>query len=117
MKKSSFCFGSHHQCTTKSIEVDLTKTGLELFFANFIQSFAKHSLLVNDTTVQAVGPGIFFKIIRRRRAKAGENLDTNVLKNPGKALETGAKIGNAAVSKNPNATLSAIPGIYCFIIQ
>ena len=41
-------------------------------------------------------------------------LPTNVLNNPGRALEIGANIGSAAVSRNPKAALSTIPDVIKF---
>ena len=47
----------------------------------------------------------------RNSAKGGKKIATNVMKNPGTALEIGAKIGSAAVIKNPKAAPSTIPDV------
>ena len=74
----------------------------------------KKSMIVSDNTIKAEGLGSSFKNLGKISSKAGKNLATNVLKNPGRALEIGANIGTAAVSRNPNAVLSTIPDVIKF---
>ena len=71
-------------------------------------------MLVSDNTIQAEGLGKFFKNLGKASAKAGKKLATNVLNNPGRALEIGANIGSAAISRNPKAALSTIPDVIKF---
>ena len=47
-------------------------------------------------------------------SKAGKKLATNVLKNPARALEIGANVATAAVSRNPRAALSTLPEVINF---
>ena len=47
-------------------------------------------------------------------AKAGKKLATNLLKNPARALEIGANIGTAAISRNPKAIASTLPEVINF---
>ena len=71
-------------------------------------------MIVSDNMIKAEGLGKFFKNLGKASAKAGKKLATNVLKNPGRALEIGASIGSAAVSRNPKAALSTIPDVIKF---
>ena len=62
-------------------------------------------------TTKAEGLGNLLKNLGKASAKAGEKVATNVMKNPGRALEVAvAKIGSAAVSRIPKA-LSTIPDV------
>ena len=47
-------------------------------------------------------------------SKAGKKLATNVLKNPARALEIGAIVGTAMVSRNTKAALSTLPELITF---
>ena len=71
-------------------------------------------MIVSDNTVKAEGLSIFFKNLGRMSAKAGKKVATNVLKNPARALEIGANIGAAAVSRNPKAIASTLPEVINF---
>ena len=68
-------------------------------------------MTVNNKTIQAEGLGSFFKKLGRLSAKAGKELATNVLKNPGRALDITANIATAAASRNPKAALSSLPEV------
>ena len=57
---------------------------------------------------------VFFKILGKLSAKAGIKVATNVLKNPGRALENGANVATAAASKNPKNVLSTLPEVINF---
>ena len=65
-------------------------------------------MTVSDNTIQAEGLVSFFKTSGRISAKASEKLATNVLKNPGRALEIGANVANAAASRIPKKVLSTL---------
>ena len=71
-------------------------------------------MTVSESTKQAEGLGSFFKILGRISAKAVEKLATNVLKNPGRALEITSNIATAAATKSPNAALSSLPEVINF---
>ena len=71
----------------------------------------KKSMIVSDNTIKAEGLGSFFKNLGKVSSKAGKKLATNVLKNPGRALEIGANIATAAATKNPKAALSTLPEV------
>ena len=58
-------------------------------------------MTVSDNTIKAEGLSSFFKNLGKLSAKAGKKLATNVLKNPGRALEIGANVATAAASRNP----------------
>ena len=71
-------------------------------------------MTVSDNTIQAEGLGSFFKNLGRISAKAGKKLATNILKNPGRALEIGANVATAAATRNPKAALWALPEVINF---
>ena len=71
-------------------------------------------MIVSDNTIQAEGLGDFFRILGKLSAKAGKKLATNVLKNPGRALEIGANVATAAASRNPKNVLSTLPEVINF---
>ena len=71
-------------------------------------------MIVSDNTIQAEGLGDFFKKLGKVSSKAAKKLATNALKNPSRFLEIGANVATAAVSKNPNADLSALPEVINF---
>ena len=71
-------------------------------------------MIVSDNNIQAEGLGSFFKNLGRISAKAGTKLATNVLKNPGRALQITSNIATAAATKNPKAALSPLPEVFNF---
>ena len=74
----------------------------------------KTSMIVSDNTFQAEGLSGFFKNLGRTSARAGKKLATNVLKNPGRALEITSDIATAAATKSPKAALSTLPEVINF---
>ena len=68
-------------------------------------------MIVCENTKEVEGLGTFIQIFGRYSAKAVKTLAANVKKNPGKALETGAKNSTAAVSKKSKAASSTIPDV------
>ena len=71
-------------------------------------------MTVSDNTIKAEGLGSFFKNLGKISAKAAKKLATNVLKNPGRALEITSNIATAAATKSPKAALSTLPEIINF---
>ena len=71
-------------------------------------------MIVSDNVIQAEGLSSFFKNLGKLSARAGKKLATNVLKNPGRALEIGANVATAAASRNPKAALSTLPEVINF---
>ena len=71
-------------------------------------------MTVFDNTIKAEGLGSFFKNLGKISAKAGRKLATNVLKNPGRALEITSNIATAAATKSPKAALSTWPEVINF---
>ena len=71
-------------------------------------------MIVSDNTIQAEGLGDFFKNLGKFSAKAGKRLATNVLRNPGRALEIEASVATAAASRNPKNVLSTLPELINF---
>ena len=71
-------------------------------------------MTVSDNTIKAEGLGSFFENLGKSSSKAGKKLAKNVLSNPGRALDSTAKIATAAATKNPNAALSTLPEVINF---
>ena len=118
-KINSYCVGQKHYSGTKNITGEITinkKTGREikLLVGKCMICDRKKSMIVIDNTIQAEGLGSFFKNFGRIYAKAGKKLATNVLKNPGRALEITSNIATAAATKNPKAALSLLPEVINF---
>ena len=74
----------------------------------------RKSMIVSDNMIQAEGLGSFFKNLGRISAKGGKKLATNVLKNPGRALEITSKIATATAPKSPRAALSSLSEVINF---
>ena len=71
-------------------------------------------MTVSDNTIKGEELGNSFKNSGKLSAKAGKKLATNVLKNPGRALEIGANVATAAASRNPKVALSTLPEVINF---
>ena len=113
-ESNSYCVGGKQYSRTTNIKGDITPNGRKMLIGKCGICNRKKSMLVSDNTRQAEGSGKFFKNLGKASAKAGKKLATNVLKNPGRALEVGANIGSAAVFRNPKAALSTIPDVIKF---
>ena len=117
-KTNSYCVGQKHYSGTKNIigEITLKKTGREIRLLAGQCSICngKKSMIVSDNTIQAEGLGSFFKNLGKISAKAGKKLETNVLRNPSRALEITSNIATAAASKSPKAALSSLPEVIKF---
>ena len=115
----SYCVGGRHRSGTKDITGEITvnkKTGKDtkLLVGKCMVCNRKKSMIVSDNTIKAEGLGRFFKNLGKISSKAGKKLATNVLKNPGRALEIGANIATAAATKSPKAALSTLPEVINF---
>ena len=118
-KSDSYCVGGRHRSATKKIVGVKTinkKSGKEvkLLVGKCVVCNRKKTMIVSDNVIQAEGLGDFFKNLGRLSAKAGKKLATNVLKNPGRALEIGANVATAAASRNPKIVLSTLPEVINF---
>ena len=116
---NSYCVGGKHHSGTKNISGEITinkKTNKEikLLVGKCMVCNRKKSMIVSDNTIKAEGLGSFFKNLGKISSKAGKKLATNVLKNPGRALEIGANIATAAATKSPKAALSTLPEVINF---
>ena len=118
-KTNSYCVGQKHYSGTKNIIGEITlnkKTGREikLLVGQCSICIRKKSMIVSDNTIEAEGLGSFFKNLGKISAKTGKKLATNVFKNPGRALEIGAKVAIAAASRNPKNVMSTLPELITF---
>ena len=118
-KTNSYCVGGKHYSGTKNIGGEITlnkKTGREikLLVGQCSICNRKKSMIVSDNTIKAEGLGDFFKNLGKKGLNVSKKMAKNVLKNPGRALEIGANVGSAFVSKNPKAALSTLPEVINF---
>ena len=68
-----------------------------------------------DNTIVAEGLTNFCRSLGKKRFKISKQMARNILKNTGRALEIGANIGTAFVSRrSPKAALSSIPEVINF---
>ena len=68
-------------------------------------------MTVSGYTLKTESLGIFLKNLAKISVKAGKNLTSNILKDPGRALEIGANIATAAASRNLKAALLTLPEV------
>ena len=118
-KTNRYCVGVKHYSGTKTITGEITvnkKTGKEVksLVGKCSICNRKQSMIVSDNTIKAEGLGSVFKNLGKISAKAGKKLATNVLKNPGRALEITSNIATAAATKSPKAALSTLPEVISF---
>ena len=118
-KTNSYFVGQKQYSGTKNIVGEITfnkETGKEikLLVGHCSVCKRKKSMIVSDNTIQAEKLGSFFKNLGRTSAKSGKNLATNVLKNPGRALEITSNIATAAATKNRKTALSSLPEVITF---
>ena len=119
IKTNSYCVGGRHQSATKNIVGDITinkKTGKEvkLLVGKCVVCDRKKTMIVSDNVIKAEGLGDFFKKLGKVSSKAAKKLASNALKNPSRFLEISANVATAAATKNPKATLSALPEVINF---
>ena len=106
-KRESYCVGGRHRSATKNIYGDITSRGCKVLFGFCSICNRKKSMTVCDNTIQDEGLSSVFQNLWRIYAEAGKKLATNVLKNPGRALEFTSNIATPAVTKSPKAALSS----------
>ena len=76
----------------------------------------KKSMIVNDKTIQAEGPGDFFKIFGKKGLKVSKKLSENALNKPTRALDITANPATAVVSKNVKILLKTLPEVMNFYL-
>ena len=113
-KSDSYCVGGRHRSSTVKIYGDITNKGSKVLIGFCSKCQRKKSMTVSDNTIEAEGLSSFFKNLGKLSAKAGNKIATNVLKNPGRALEIGANVATAAASRNPKNVLSTLPEVINF---
>ena len=113
-KSDSYCVGGRHKSATIKIYGDITSKGSKVLIGFCSICNRKKSMTVSDNTIKAEGLGSFFKNFGKISAKAGKKLATNVIKNPGIALEITSNIATAAATKSPKAALSTLPEVINF---
>ena len=113
-KSDSYCVGGRHRSATIKIYGDITSKGSKVLVGYCSVGNRKKSMTVSDNTIKAEGLGSFIKNLGKISAKAGKKLATNVLKNPGRALEITSNIATAAATKSPKAALSTLSEVINF---
>ena len=74
----------------------------------------KKSMTVSDNSIVVRGSGDFFKNLGKKGLLISKKMARNVLKNPGRALETGANVGSEFGSRSPKAALTSLPEVINF---
>ena len=118
-KSDSYCVGGRHKSATKNIVGDITvnkKTGKEvkLLVGKCVVCDRKKTMIVYDNVIQAEGLSDFFKNLGKKGPNASKKMAKNVLSNPGRALDSTAKIATAAASRNSKQVLSTLPELITF---
>ena len=110
----SFCVGGRHQFATTKFFGDITSKGSKVLVSYCSICNRKKSMTVPDNTIKAEKLGSFLKNLGRVSAKAGRKLTTNVLRNPGGALETTSNLATASATKNQKAALPSVLELISF---
>ena len=118
-RTNSYCVGAKHYSGTKNITGEITvnkKTGkqIKILVGKCVISDRKKSMIVSDDVIQAEGLGDFFKNLGKKGLNVSKKLAKNVLSNPGRALDSTAKIATAAPSRNSKQALSTLPELIMF---
>ena len=108
-----------HYFGTKNIVGEIKfnrKTGkdIKLLVGQCLICNKRETMIVSDNRIPVEGLSSFFQIIGRSSARAGKKVATNILKNPGRPLETTSNIATSALSKKPNNLLSTLPEVMNF---
>ena len=74
------------------------------------------SMIVSGNTIKAEGLGDFFKNLGKKGINVSKKMAKNVLRNPGRALESGANVGSAFATRSPKAALSSLPEVINFYL-
>ena len=108
-KKDSYCVGGRHRSATTKIYGDITSKGSKVLLAFCSICIRKKNvwlfLIIQYMQKDWV---VFSKFWYEFLLKLLKKLASNILKNPGRALEIGAKIGTAFSSRNLKATLTTL---------
>ena len=109
-KTNSYCVGGRHYSGTKHISGAITSKGTKMLRGSCTKCRMNKSMTVSDATIEAEGLKDFFKSV----GMATVNFGKKVANNSVRALEIASKIGSAAASRNPKATLAATPNLIKF---
>ena len=106
-KTNVHCVGGRQYSGTNNISGTITSKGTKMLRGSCTKCRRNKSMTVSDATIEAEGLKDFFKSVVR----ATVNFGKKVANNPVRALELASKIGSAASSRNPRASLSATPDL------
>ena len=81
----------------------IKKTGreIQLLVGNCQTCNKRKSMNVSDNTIEVEGSGDFFKNLGKRRLIVSKEMAKNVIKNPGRALESGPNVDSAFAFRSP----------------
>ena len=71
-------------------------------------------MIVSDNIIQAEGIGDFFKNLGKKGLNVSKKMAKNVLGNPGRTLDSTAKLATAAASRISKQALSTLPELITF---
>ena len=113
-KSDSYCVGGRHRSATKNICNDKTTKGSKVLIGYCSICKRKKSMTVSDNTVKSKGLGDFLKNLGTKVLNVSKKMAKNVLKNPRRALESGANVGSAFATRSPKAALTSLPEVINF---
>ena len=118
-QSDSYCVGGRHKSGTTNIvgEIRNNKTTgkeVKLLVGQCTICNRKKSMIVSDNVIKAEGLSDFFKNLGKKGLNVSKKMAKNVLSNPGRALDSTAKIATAAASRNSKQALSTLPELITF---
>ena len=113
-KTDSYCVGGRHRSATVKIYGDVTSKGSKVLIGYCSVCNRKKSMTVSDATIKAEGLGDFLKNLGKKGLNVSKKMAKNVLSNPGRGLDSTAKIATAAASRNSKQALSTLPELITF---
>ena len=111
-KTNSYCVGGRHNSGTITIRGVVSAKGTKMLRGICVKCRKNKSMTVSDATIEAEGLKDFFKSF----GKTAVNFGKQVAIDPVRVSEIASKIGSAAASRNPRATLSATPDLIKYAI-
>ena len=118
-KTNCYCVGGRHHISTLNLVAEIArkkKTGEEIKTIIGRCSFCNRKKYVTSSvnTKPAEGLGDFFKKLCRKGLDVSRKMAKNVLQNLGRAMEIGANVAQAFVSRNLKVDLSTLQELINF---
>ena len=98
----------------EDIDGDITTKGSKELIGHCSKCNRKKTMTVSDNTIHAENLADLCKSLGKEGLDVSKKMAKNVLSNPGRALDSTAKLATAAVSKNSKQALSTLPEFITF---